>query len=36
MTALPYWGIVFLIIINAVIVSRMKVDVTEAEENEVP
>ena len=29
MTAVPYWGIFFLIIINAVIVARMKIEIEE-------
>jgi len=32
MTSLPYWGILVLVILNALIVSRMNITVEEDEE----
>lgn len=32
MTSLPYWGILVLVIINAILVMRMNVEIEEGEE----
>ena len=34
LTAFPYWGIIIVIIVNAVIVSRMTVHISEQPEEE--
>ncbi len=32
MTSLPYWGILVLVIINAILVMRMNIEIEEGEE----
>lgn len=32
LTALPYWGIILLVIVNAILVMRMKVEIVDEEE----
>ena len=32
LTAFPYWGILVIIIINAILVSRMKISIQEEED----
>jgi len=32
MTSLPYWGILVLVIINAILVMRMNVEINEGED----
>lgn len=34
MTGLPYWGILVLVIINALLVMRMNVEIEEGDDND--
>ena len=36
LTGMAYWGIIVLVILNAVVVSRMKVEIRDDESNDAP